>query len=122
MTLDHLFVYGTLRVGAGTPQAARLFGEAAWLGRGHAAGRLLLVGAYPGLVAGHGRVIGDVFRIEGPAATLPWLDRYEGREFHRESRQVQLTAGGELEAWVYRYTGPVDGLPAVPGNDFLIPG
>lgn len=119
MAPEHLFVYGTLRAGAGTPQAARLAREAVWLGRARAAGRLLRVGAYPGLVAGQGRVIGDVYRLDGPAATLPWLDRYEGPEFRREGRPVQLAAGGELDARVYRYIGPVEGLAALPGNDFL---
>lgn len=119
MALEHLFVYGTLRPDAGTPQAARLAREAVWLGRAHAAGQLLRIGSYPGLVAGRGRVIGDVYRLHRPEATLPWLDRYEGPEFRRETRPVRLTAGGGLDAWVYSYTGPVDGLFAVPGNDFL---
>lgn len=122
MELEYLFVYGTLRVGAGTPQAAWLAREAAWLGHARATGRLLRVGYYPGLVAGDSRIIGDVFRLDRPGTTLQWLDRYEGPGFRREVRAVRLAGGGELDAWVYRYAGPVEGLPAVSGNDFLGPG
>lgn len=122
MDPEYLFVYGTLRAGAGTPQAARLAREAISLGRAHAAGRLLLIGSYPGLVAGTGRVTGEVYQLDAPAPVLLWLDRYEGPRFRREVHPVQLAAGGELEAWVYRYAGPAAGLPAVPGNDFLASG
>lgn len=122
MAHEYLFVYGTLRAGSGTPQAMRLAREADSLGRAHAAGHLLLVGSYPGLVAGTGRVTGEAYRLEAPARILLWLDRYEGPRFQREVQPVQLAAGGELEAWVYRYAGPAAGLPAVPGNDFLASG
>lgn len=119
MKPEYLFVYGTLRAGAGTPQAARLAREAAWVGRAHAAGRLLRVGTYPGLVAGRGRVTGDVYRLDEPAPTLQWLDRYEGSQFRRGLQPILLAAGDGLDAWVYRYIGPVAGLPAVSGNNFL---
>lgn len=119
MEHEYLFVYGTLRAGAGTPQAARLAREGVTRGRAHAAGRLLLVGSYPGLVAGTGRVTGEVYRLDAPAPVLQWLDRYEGPRFQREVQPVELAAGDELNAWVYRYAGPAAGLPAVPGNDFL---
>lgn len=119
MKPEYLFVYGTLRPDSGTPQAARLAREAARLGRARTMGRLLQVQDYPGLVPGPSRTIGDAYRLDTPAPTLRWLDRYEGREFRREVRAVRLAAGDELDAWVYRYTGPVAGLPPVPGNDFL---
>ncbi len=119
MKPEYLFVYGTLRADSGTPQAARLAREAAWLGRAHTLGRLLQVQYYPGLVPGPGRTIGDAYRLDAPAPTLQWLDRYEGREFRREIRPVRLASGDGLDAWVYRYAGPVEGLAPVPGNDFL---
>lgn len=119
MAAGRLFVYGTLRPGAAGEAARRLAREAHHLGRAEIDGDLLLVGRYPGLVSGTGRVTGDVFELANPSASLSWLDEYEGPEFRRGLCRVRLSEGGGIEAWVYRYQGEVTGLPRIPGGDFL---
>lgn len=119
MDSRHLFVYGTLRPGATAPQAARLAGEARCLGIGESPGRLLRIARYPGLVAGGGRVRGEVYELLSPRRTLEWLDRYEGPDFRREVVTVRLEEVGELQAWAYLYRGPRRGCPEIPGGDFL---
>lgn len=117
-----LFVYGTLRPGSGHPRARRLRAECEPVGRGSVGGRLLAVAGYPGLVPGKGRVLGDVVRLARPAATLPWVDAYEGPEFRRQRCTVRLDGGATARAWCYRYVGPTEGLESIASGDFLHPG
>jgi gamma-glutamylcyclotransferase (GGCT)/AIG2-like uncharacterized protein YtfP len=64
-----------------------------------------------------GLVHGEVLELSNPAATLVWLDEYEGivqgqesgNEYERVQRRVQLASGGEVTAWVYVYRATVAG-------------
>ena len=47
-----------------------------FLGEGSVRGRLVDLGSYPGLIAGAGRVRGEIYRLDGPEL-LPVLDREE---------------------------------------------
>ncbi len=116
-----LFAYGTLRRGA--PMPGLIEGRATWVGPADAPGRLVDLGAFPGLVAPHSRadrVVGDLFALEAEyaAALLDALDRYEGASFRRESATVH-GPHGEVEAWLYRWTGDVRGRRVVSGGDYL---
>lgn len=122
MPADLLFVYGTLRPGAGGAGAERLARESRQVGAAWVRGELLAVGRYPGLVPGTGEVRGELVRLGSPASTLAWLDDYEGALFRRERRTVRLAGGGCVEAWCYRYTGPATGLSRITGGDFLASG
>jgi gamma-glutamylcyclotransferase (GGCT)/AIG2-like uncharacterized protein YtfP len=116
-----LFVYGTLRRGA--PMHGLIEGRATWLGRASTAGRLLDLGAFPGLVPAPGsgeRVHGDLFAI-GEASRdelLDALDRYEGASFERVQQEVD-GPDGRVVAWLYLYRGAVDGCAVVAGGDYL---
>jgi gamma-glutamylcyclotransferase (GGCT)/AIG2-like uncharacterized protein YtfP len=117
-----LFAYGTLRRGA--PMHGLIEGRASWLGPASAGGRLVDLGAFPGLVPAQepgDRVHGDLFAID-PAhrdALLDALDRYEGGSFERV--QVQVSGPhGPVTAWLYVYRGDAAGLPLVPGGDYLV--
>ncbi|HXF53927.1 MAG TPA: gamma-glutamylcyclotransferase family protein [Hyphomicrobiaceae bacterium] len=118
MFTGHLFVYGTLMSVASGPlgcaQRRRLQREAKSLGRATTPGRLYDLGRYPGLLASASAahlVHGEVFALRNPAATLRWLDRYEGiargeqnrGEYRRATRPVRLADGRKLTAWVYLY-------------------
>ena len=116
-----LFAYGTLRRGA--PMHGLLEGRTRWIGFASAAGSLVNLGAFPGLVpprASGDRVQGDLFAIaEGQReALLDALDRYEGASFERVEQTVD-GPDGPVRAWLYVYRGEVDGHPVVAGGDYL---
>jgi gamma-glutamylcyclotransferase (GGCT)/AIG2-like uncharacterized protein YtfP len=115
----HLFVYGSLMSTAGHPMGARLGGEARLLGPASICGQLYRISWYPGAVASSHpshRVHGELYALDDPAASLAWLDAYEGiapgsresGEYVRLERPVRLASGEERPAWVYLYQKPVD--------------
>jgi len=81
------------------------------------AGRLLDLGRYPALVAGGGRVKGELYRLDDPEL-LPVLDRKEGYNFGRSMTIVTLAGGRRLRAWVYRYRGPRERAVPIPHGDY----
>ena len=116
-----LFAYGTLRRGA--PMHGLLEGRTTWLGRASAAGRLVDLGAFPGLVPAQcpGEIVyGDLFAIEEAQreALLDALDRNEGASFARVQQRVD-GPDGSVRAWVYSYLGETDGRPVLADGDYL---
>ncbi|MCC2637241.1 MAG: gamma-glutamylcyclotransferase [Moraxellaceae bacterium] len=78
---DFLFVYGTLRRGAGHAMGEWLGTSAEWQGEAWCEGaRLYRVSWYPALVPGREeeRVRGDLYRLRDAAALWPALDAFEG--------------------------------------------
>jgi gamma-glutamylcyclotransferase (GGCT)/AIG2-like uncharacterized protein YtfP len=96
-----LFVYGTLRSGAG---AAGLLDGCEHLGPGTVHGILYDIdGRFPALLLyeTEGAVHGEIWRC--PAALLPSLDRYEGTAdglFRRVAADVE-TPRGRVPCWLY---------------------
>jgi gamma-glutamylcyclotransferase (GGCT)/AIG2-like uncharacterized protein YtfP len=124
---DLLFVYGTLRRGSDHANAARLAAESEWLGTGSLTGTLYRVSWHPALaLEGDDTVIGDLLRLIDPAASLPWLDAFEScgpddpppHDYRREIAEV-LTAGRAVEAMVYVWNLPLEGLERMPDGDWL---
>lgn len=124
---DLLFVYGTLRRGSTHANALRLAAESEWLGTATLRGTLYRVSWHPALVLqGEDTVTGDLLRLTDPAASLPWLDAFEGcgpedplpHDYRREIVHV-LTADGAVDAMVYVWNLPHDGLERMPGGDWL---
>lgn len=119
-----VFLYGTLRRGA--CNAHRMAG-AQFLSPGTVAGKLIRIDWYPGLVpdVDAGEVQGEVWRVS--PKMLAELDRYEGcdpesgagEEYRRILAQVNLEDGGKTDAWVWNWTGPVDGYPVIESGDWL---
>ena len=97
-----LFVYGTLM--RGEPAHRFLTGRATFVDDGHVAGTLLDLGRFPGLVAGPGRVWGEVWRLEAPEL-LRTLDEYEGYNFERRRATATLASGRRVRVLVYHYCG-----------------
>ena len=127
----YLFVYGTLTTRArgrlGADMRARLASAATWLGPATAAGRLVRISDYPGLVAPvavSDTVHGEVFELDDPGAVFAWLDNYEGvsanpvpeDEYERVILPARLASGDEITAWVYRYRGKTSEFPAIAGG------
>ncbi len=108
----HLFVYGTLLSTAGHPMGDRLRREARLIGEASIEGQLFSLGKYPGLVeaAGSGaRVHGEVYALNAPAASLAWLDAYEGI-VPGDGDQQRLRARGAPRAARVRRGNPRLGL------------
>ena len=131
----YLFVYGTLRQGAGHPMHRLLSAgaepAAEAMGRATYAGRLFDLGRYPGAVpdpTGNWQVTGELYRLRQPESVLEALDQYEGcaphspqpHEYRRAMQTVRLAnlPKGEathqqdeaVQAWVYIYNAPLDFL------------
>jgi len=99
---SNVFLYGTLM--RGQPAHRLLAGRATFLEDATIAGTLLALGRYPGVVAGRGRVRGELWRLDAPEV-LPTLDEYEGYNFERSTTTATLASGRRVRAWVYRYRG-----------------
>jgi gamma-glutamylcyclotransferase (GGCT)/AIG2-like uncharacterized protein YtfP len=104
----HLFVYGTLR------RHTLLLEHATFLGDATTEGILYNLGSYPGLVRGTTPVAGELYEIreEKWEYVISHFDEYEGSQYTREPIRVR-TAGGDLDAWAYIYTGPINGFSAI---------
>ena len=109
-----LFAYGTLMRGY---VRHRVLAGAPLVTTGHVRGRLLALRGYPGLVAGGGRVSGEVYRLDDPQL-LPVLDREEGYNFVRRRAIVTLAGGRRARAWLYRYRGPRERAAEIPDGDY----
>jgi gamma-glutamylcyclotransferase (GGCT)/AIG2-like uncharacterized protein YtfP len=70
-------------------------------------------------------VRGEVWEVS--AELLAGLDRFEGcdpatgvgDEYRRVESTVELDDGSETTAWVWDWTGPVDGREVIGGGDWL---
>ncbi|KPP82626.1 MAG: hypothetical protein HLUCCA04_00790 [Oceanicaulis sp. HLUCCA04] len=116
-------VYGLLRRGA---SGFAQFGlETAFkpLGPCRIPGIIYDLGGYPGLVAGPGEVIGELFTVTD-AAVIPRLDTFE--EYYpddlnasRYLRQRVHLLSPDSDAWVYVWNRTVAGCPCVESGDWL---
>lgn len=128
--LDLLFVYGTLRPDSDHPIGRLLADYAERIGPAVVRGAMYDLGAYPAAVpegagdaalaaarGGSREIRGELLRLRDPSL-LRTLDLYEGFEFVREQRTVELWDGSPVEAWVYVYHGPLDGAPRVASGSW----
>jgi len=114
LSLNRLFVYGTLRRGSRNQFAEMLAQRGRYAGEDRVHGRLYDFGRYPGARPEDGSITGEVFQLLDPAATLAALDEYEGPEFERA--QTRTTSG--LHCWIYWYVGHSRGTPIATGDWF----
>lgn len=75
MTLNALFVYGTLMRGESSHDRIRGFAD---VEAARVEGRLFDLGPHPALVLGGGVVFGELYVFDDLTALLPDLDAYEG--------------------------------------------
>lgn len=121
-TPECLFTYGTLRSGSAVAAARRLHARAHSLGAATVRGRLLDLGAYPGLCEpGADDVVGECFLLPSDpqerTALLAELDEYEGcgpcdeteLPFRREVRVARDAAGLAAPCWTYVWRGNREG-------------
>lgn len=104
--IDRLFVYATLRQG----QTARSL-LAGHIARSAPASTPGAIYAFPMGYAGYveaddARVIGELVWLTELPATFGLLDAYEGDEFARVVKQVELDTGEAVWAWIYVLSDP----------------
>ena len=127
----YLFVYGTLRKGAGHPMHRILSAGAEAAGAATFQGRLFELGRYPGVVrdpAGQWRVAGETYRMNRPESLLSALDEYEGcsphhpqpHEYRRSVQPIHWVNGEQGEAWIYLYNAPTNGARQIESGDYLL--
>lgn len=115
----HLFVYGTLRRGAGHPMADLLSRHITSVAGATVGGRLFDTGRYPAAVESQDArdlIHGELYELDRPDEVWVWLDEYEGYSPGNEAdslfvrRQAMVTPenGRPAPAWVYWYNRPVD--------------
>jgi gamma-glutamylcyclotransferase (GGCT)/AIG2-like uncharacterized protein YtfP len=101
----HLFVYGTLKSSFVRNRFSRyLAANAQLVGTAKMRGRLYRLKRYPGMrlpLSGEDWVIGEIYRLRKPVATLATLDAYEDREYRRLRREAWLEDGTRVKCWVY---------------------
>lgn len=126
---EFVFVYGTLRQEARHPAHEMLARRAELVGLAWLQGQLFELGNYPGAVLSDNpsdRVLGELYLLTDPKATLALLDDYEGsseafpepHEYRRRRIDVQSFGGGTISAWVYLYALPTKDLRRISGGDY----
>lgn len=124
-----LFVYGTLRPGLGHALGQRLGQVGQRLGLGRVFGRLYDCGAFPVAVPDASqrfRVTGEVFEVEDNPLFWALLDEYEDfkpndlrhSHFRRAEAEVKMESLERLQAQIYWYRLPIDGLTEIPSGDY----
>jgi gamma-glutamylcyclotransferase (GGCT)/AIG2-like uncharacterized protein YtfP len=120
-----LFVYGTL-LQPGNEFAAYLNKHCIYFKPAKIKGLLYDVGEYPGLIIKVDKpywIHGSLYHIDEKALKL--IDSYEGygdteelpNLFKREEHTL-LTGDGEIDAWLYLYNLPVDGLNLITSGNY----
>lgn len=124
---DYLFAYGTLQPGCAPASVAALAAKLRPVSAGFVRGVLYDLGRYPGVVPdarAMSRIAGTVMELPEEKTILQQLDDYEGfdpqssdrSEFVREQQTVELSDGGKLECWLYRYNGKLDKARVIPSG------
>jgi gamma-glutamylcyclotransferase (GGCT)/AIG2-like uncharacterized protein YtfP len=126
---SRLFVYGTLRRAFQNPYTRLLSENAAFLGEARISGRLYHIRHFPGVLLSPETgdwVIGELYQLRDPSATLTALDEYEGSnrvdpppEFQRVITTAILKGGAPLRAWIYVYNWPVAEDRRIRSGDYL---
>jgi gamma-glutamylcyclotransferase (GGCT)/AIG2-like uncharacterized protein YtfP len=122
VTVDRLFVYGTLRLGSKNEYAEQLAKTARHIGVATIAGRLYRVQHYPALAPpqfDEDLVRGDVFEGVTPEL-LQRLDDYESAEYSRQLGTVTMQDGRALSAYFYLYVLPTDHLEWIRSGDWKL--
>ena len=122
-----IFAYGTLMRGMRShellaPRIRKVHGPARVAGAA-----LVHIDWYPGLVpSDDGSVHGELYELDGVAATLQDFDAYEDfagygedSSLYRRSLVSAITDGVTVLAWTYVYLGDADAFPLIPSGRWM---
>lgn len=127
-----LFVYGSLRQGFNSPAYGYISQYFELVAEGKISGKLYDLGEFPAAIPDEGAafIIGELYRIKN-VDEFEWamaqLDDYEGVDasfdepamYQRLLTEIHLNDGSTQNAWVYWYTGSVEGKPQIHSGDLL---
>ncbi|MGR9043711.1 MAG: gamma-glutamylcyclotransferase family protein [Gammaproteobacteria bacterium] len=130
MTVDYLFVYGTLRRTFDNVMAQWLSRHAGFFGTAFFRGALYEVDRYPAAVPcldEYSRVFGDLYRFNDPEQVFAALDDYEEcsdrfpkpHEYRRLKSEILLPDDGSIMAWIYLYNFPIERLERIRSGDYV---
>ncbi|MBU2952029.1 gamma-glutamylcyclotransferase [Tamlana agarivorans] len=130
MKSDYIFVYGTLLKDAEHSMSKFLEKHSAHEADGCFYGKLYLVSWFPGAIPSKNpseKVYGSLFRVFDFETVFKALDVYEGVNpqslepdlFQRHIVSIYLEDHSVIEAWVYFFNHPVEGLKQITSGDFL---
>lgn len=127
-----LFVYGSLRKGFNSPAYEYMSRYFDLVAQGKVQGKLYDLGEYPAAIPSDEPffIIGELYTIKQEQEfdwAMAQLDDYEGVEasydepalYQRLITEIFLNDGTSVKAWVYWFTGSVDGRPLIHSGDML---
>ncbi|MBC7948469.1 MAG: gamma-glutamylcyclotransferase [Chitinophagaceae bacterium] len=130
-TVYPLFVYGSLRSGFRSPAYEYISRYFNFIGEAKVKGRLYDMGSYPAAVPCEDEqyISGELYAIREEnefSWAMAQLDDYEGvnveademQLYKRELAHISL-AGQSISAWMYWYSGDVQGRPEIPTGDVI---
>lgn len=85
-------------------------------------GRLYRLKRYPAMrlpLSEYDWVIGEVYRLRKPRATLATLDAYEDIEYRRLRRNATLEDGTLVKCWVYVWGKPLARSRRISSGEWL---
>lgn len=129
MTIEYIFVYGTLRKQSATDMHSVLARHCEYLADGYMQGQLYEIGSYPGAIESKyskDKVYGEIYKITSGSKILLRLDEYEGcgnrfpepHEYIRKILPIRLTNVDEVMAWVYVFNKDVSSLAQIESGDY----
>ena len=118
-----IFVYGLLMRGF---DLHRHMEAGTFIGDATTAGTLVSLGRYPGLIDGGGVVHGEVYRFDDMPSALDVLDDIEEFDatdpdaslYLRVDRDVKMSDGTTVRAWLYLYNRDARSAARVKGGDW----
>lgn len=130
MTIEFIFVYGTLRKKMASSMYHLLAGHCEYFSDGYMQGKLYEVNGYPAAIESHSKqdkVHGEIYRIVDADLLLAKLDEYEEctdkfpepHEYIRKNLAITLSDGGSVMAWVYIFNHDVTNLMQISSGDYL---
>jgi gamma-glutamylcyclotransferase (GGCT)/AIG2-like uncharacterized protein YtfP len=130
MSLDYIFVYGTLRRDANSEMHQLLAKHAEFVNDATYQGKLYKIDYYPGAVPSddpNDAIQGEVYLLHQADVVLPLLDQYEefGSEFPKPNEYIRLKQtvtlknGRTVTAWVYIYNHSTEGLELIKSANFI---
>jgi len=127
-----LFVYGSLRKGFNSPAYEYMSRYFDLVDHGKVQGKLYDMGEYPAAIPCDEPffIVGELYTLKQEQEfewAMAQLDDYEGVEasydepalYQRLTTDVFLYDGTTLKAWVYWFTGSVEGKPQIVSGDML---
>ena len=95
-------------------------------GRGSVQGVLFDLGSYPGMVAGQGTVVGELYEILQVELLLPQLDAIERyypnapgeSTYIRRTVRVRRSGVVGVSAWTYIFNGTLGGYSRIVSGDY----